>query len=189
MVEAQGYASRARSGTAAGAGGVGGAPGCARSWWASWPKGCGALAPANAWWDFWNLAYAESHWPAATAELAALTCATMLGWIVTFSAWSAWRSSFTTSITPTGAEFELLVLENDLFGPRVTTAGLLPGSSFQKALAGRRDLDLILIPGECLNDDGKFMDDLTFSALQAVVPVEIRPSKTFVDALEAPAAA
>ena len=89
----------------------------------------------------------------------------------------------------TGAVFELLVLANDLFGTRVTTAGLLPGSSFQKALAGRRDLDLILIPGECLNDNGKFMDDLTFDALQAVVPIEIRPSKTFVDALEAPAAA
>ena len=89
----------------------------------------------------------------------------------------------------TGAVFELMVLENDLFGTRVTTAGLLPGSSFQKALAGRRDLDLILIPGECLNDNGKFMDDLTFDALQAVVPIEIRPSKTFVDALEAPAAA
>ena len=89
----------------------------------------------------------------------------------------------------TGAEFELMVLENDLFGTRVTTAGLLPGSSFQKALEGRRDLDLILIPGECLNDNGKFMDDLTFDALQAVVPIEIRPSKTFVDALEAPAAA
>jgi len=89
----------------------------------------------------------------------------------------------------TGAEFELLVLENDLFGSRVTTAGLLPGSSFQNALAGRRDLDLILIPGECLNDNGKFMDDLTFDAVQAVVPIEIRPSKTFVDALEAPAAA
>ena len=89
----------------------------------------------------------------------------------------------------TGAEFELMVLTNDLFGPRVTTAGLLPGASFRKALAGRRDLDLILIPGESLNDNGIFMDDLPFETLQAEVPVEIRPSKTFVDALEAPAAA
>ncbi|HEX7917973.1 MAG TPA: DUF512 domain-containing protein, partial [Gemmatimonadales bacterium] len=71
----------------------------------------------------------------------------------------------------------------------VTTAGQLPGSSFKNALAGRRDLDLILIPGECINDNGIFMDDLSFEALQAAVPVEIRPSKTFVDALEAPAAA
>ena len=45
------------------------------------------------------------------------------------------------------------------------------------------------ITGECLNDNGVFMDDLSFEALQADVPAEIRPSKTFVDALEAPAAA
>jgi putative radical SAM enzyme (TIGR03279 family) len=89
----------------------------------------------------------------------------------------------------TGATFELLVLENTLFGSSVTTAGLLPGKAFAAALGGRTDLDLALIPGECLNDDGKFMDDLTFEALQAGVGVEIRPSKTFVDALEAPVAA
>ena len=89
----------------------------------------------------------------------------------------------------TGAEFELLVLENGLFGKRVTTAGLLPGKTFFEALSGRRDLDLVLIPGEALNDHGRFMDDLTLDQLQAAVPAEIRPSKTFVDALEASFAA
>ncbi|MFI5235742.1 MAG: DUF512 domain-containing protein, partial [Gemmatimonadales bacterium] len=86
----------------------------------------------------------------------------------------------------TGAEFELLVLENSLFGTTVTTAGLLPGTAFHRALSGRRDIDLALIPGESLNDDGLFMDDMSFDLLQAGVPCAVRPSKTFVDALEVP---
>ncbi|HEU5359091.1 MAG TPA: DUF512 domain-containing protein [Gemmatimonadales bacterium] len=86
----------------------------------------------------------------------------------------------------TGADFELIVLVNPLFGSSVTTAGLLPGAAFQQALSGRRDLDLALIPGESLNDDGLFMDDMPFDLLQAGVSCEVRPSKTFIDALEAP---
>lgn len=84
----------------------------------------------------------------------------------------------------TGAHFELVILTNSLFGNTVTTAGLLPGAAFQQALKDRQDLDLVLIPGESLNDDGRFMDDMPFDVLQAGVPSEVRPSKTFVDALE-----
>lgn len=83
----------------------------------------------------------------------------------------------------TGAEFELIALENPLFGRTVTTAGLLPGAAFLGALAGRRDLDLALLPGECLNDDGLFMDSMSAAALVSQVPMELRFSRTFVDAL------
>ncbi len=86
----------------------------------------------------------------------------------------------------TGARFELLVLENGLFGPSVTTAGLLPGEAFRRALAERPELDLALLPAECLNDDGLFMDDLSATTLQAGVPMEIRFSYHFTDALETP---
>jgi putative radical SAM enzyme (TIGR03279 family) len=89
----------------------------------------------------------------------------------------------------TGAEFELLVVANTLFGPSVTCAGLLPGAAIQQALAGRGDLDLALIPGESLNDNGLFMDDMSFSLLAAAVPIEVRASKHFSDALELEAAA
>jgi putative radical SAM enzyme (TIGR03279 family) len=84
----------------------------------------------------------------------------------------------------TGAVFDLLPLTNTLFGPTVTCAGLLPGRVFRDALASRTDLDLVLIPAESLNDDGLFMDDMTLSDLQASVPVRIRPSYCFTDALE-----
>jgi len=86
----------------------------------------------------------------------------------------------------TGASFELLVLENTLFGPSVTTAGLLPGAAFLAALRDRNDLDLALLPAESINDDGLFMDDVDAHALQAQVPVEIRFSHHFTDALAAP---
>jgi putative radical SAM enzyme (TIGR03279 family) len=84
----------------------------------------------------------------------------------------------------TGARFELLPVVNTLFGASVTTAGLLPGTAIQEALRGRGDLDLALLPGECVNDDGLFMDGMTADQLAAASPVEIRFSKDFADALE-----
>jgi putative radical SAM enzyme (TIGR03279 family) len=83
----------------------------------------------------------------------------------------------------TGARFEILALENHLFGPSVTTAGLLPGSAFLTALQGRRDLALALLPAEALNDDLRFMDDMDAHVLAAAVPMEIRLSYDFADVL------
>lgn len=87
----------------------------------------------------------------------------------------------------TGAELELLVLNNDLFGPSVTTAALLPGRAFRNALASRSDLDLALLPAESVNDDSVFLDDLAFPDLARAVPTEVRLSHDFVDALAGPA--
>ncbi|HEX2220489.1 MAG TPA: DUF512 domain-containing protein [Gemmatimonadales bacterium] len=89
----------------------------------------------------------------------------------------------------TGATFELLPVVNTLFGASVTTAGLLPGTAIQEALRGRGDLDLALLPGESVNDQGVFMDGMTAELLAAATPVEIRFSKDFADALELGAAA
>ncbi len=83
-----------------------------------------------------------------------------------------------------GATLDLIVVENTLFGRRVTTAGLLPGTDFAAALAGRADLDLALLPGEAVNDDGLLIDGMPAAELAATVPVPIRFSKTFVDAVD-----
>jgi NifB/MoaA-like Fe-S oxidoreductase len=88
----------------------------------------------------------------------------------------------------TGATFEVITLANPLFGPSVTTAALLPGRAFQTALAARRDLDLALLPAEAVNDDGRFMDDLTVEDLVRSAPCEIRLSYDFGDALVSEAA-
>lgn len=89
----------------------------------------------------------------------------------------------------TGSQFELIPVVNTLFGASVTTAGLLPGTAMQQALRGRGDLDLVLLPGESVNDDGLFIDNMSLTLLTASVPVEIRPSKDFTDALREPVAA
>jgi putative radical SAM enzyme (TIGR03279 family) len=88
-----------------------------------------------------------------------------------------------------GARFELIPVVNSLFGPSVTTAGLLPGAALHQALAGRRDLDLALLPGESVNDDGLFMDSMAVDLLAAAVPMEVRLSQDFIDALHLPVAA
>lgn len=88
-----------------------------------------------------------------------------------------------------GATFELIAVENTVFGPSVTTAGLLPGAAMRDALRGRADLDLALLPGESVNDDGLFIDDVSVAALMAEVPMEVRLSKSFADALDLPVAA
>ena len=89
----------------------------------------------------------------------------------------------------TGAELELIPVVNTLFGPSVTTAGLLPAMAMQQVLKGRRDLDLALLPGESVNDDGLFIDSMSFDLLARSVPVEIRLSRDFTDVLQGPVAA
>jgi putative radical SAM enzyme (TIGR03279 family) len=83
----------------------------------------------------------------------------------------------------TGARFEIVALANTLFGPSVTTAGLLPGAAFLDALRGRADLDLALLPAEAVNDDLLFMDDVDAHDLAAQLPMPVRFSYDFADVL------
>ncbi|MEO5814474.1 MAG: DUF512 domain-containing protein [Gemmatimonadaceae bacterium] len=83
----------------------------------------------------------------------------------------------------TGAEFSMIVMENSMFGPTTTTAGLLVGADIRRALADRQDLDLALIPAETINDDGLFLDDERFIALRETLPMPVYPSYDFIDVL------
>jgi putative radical SAM enzyme (TIGR03279 family) len=83
-----------------------------------------------------------------------------------------------------GARFEILPVVNTVFGPRVTTAGLLPGRDVLAAVRERPELDLALIPGEAVNDDELFIDGLTWAELADRSPVRVVASKTFADALD-----
>ncbi|HET9065802.1 MAG TPA: DUF512 domain-containing protein [Gemmatimonadales bacterium] len=89
----------------------------------------------------------------------------------------------------TGATFDLIAIENDLFGPRVTTAGLLTSEAIRVAIESMAPADLVLIPGECINDDGLFIDSVPLADVRASTTMPIRPSKTFIDALKDPLAA
>jgi putative radical SAM enzyme (TIGR03279 family) len=83
----------------------------------------------------------------------------------------------------TGASFELLIVENSLFGPTTTVAGLLPGADVRRALLGRGDLDVALIPAESINEDGLFLDDDLLSSVRADVVMPVYPSYDFLDVL------
>lgn len=83
----------------------------------------------------------------------------------------------------TGAIFEIIPMENSLFGPTTTTAGLLVGADIRRALADRHDLDMALIPAECINDDGLFLDEESFVAVRESLPMPVYPSYDFIDAL------
>jgi len=82
-----------------------------------------------------------------------------------------------------GATFELIVAENSLFGPTITTAGLLVGRDIMSALANRHDLDIALIPAETINEASVFLDDFTLDVVRGSLPMPIFPSYDFIDVL------
>jgi hypothetical protein len=83
----------------------------------------------------------------------------------------------------TGATFELIPTMNSMFGPTTTCAGLLVGADIRRALGERRDLDFALIPAETMNDNRIFLDDDTFEAVAASMPMPVYPSYDFIDVL------
>ena len=83
----------------------------------------------------------------------------------------------------TGASFVLIPTVNSLFGRTTTTAGLLVGADIRRALDGRHDLDLALIPAETINDAGLFLDDERFITVREALPIPVYPSYDFIDVL------
>lgn len=84
----------------------------------------------------------------------------------------------------TGAAFELRATTNSLFGPTVTTAGLLVGADIERALVVADGADFALIPAETINEDGIFLDDVVFAELRNRLPMPVFPSYDFIDVLE-----
>lgn len=85
----------------------------------------------------------------------------------------------------TGAHFEIIETTNSLFGPTTTAAGLLVSADITRALQGRSDLDLALIPAETINDSGLFLDDVSLDAVRATLSVPVEPSYDFIDVIGA----
>lgn len=84
----------------------------------------------------------------------------------------------------TGAEVSTVAVENTLYGPMVTTAGLLPGADHRNALRDAGDFDVALFSAQALNDGDVFLDDVSLSELQAGFPGRrVEPSEDLVDVL------
>jgi putative radical SAM enzyme (TIGR03279 family) len=69
----------------------------------------------------------------------------------------------------TGASVQVLGVRNRMFGPTVTTAGLLPGADMRDALLAAGSFDVVLLPAESLNDEDVFIDDMPRAALAAAL--------------------
>jgi putative radical SAM enzyme (TIGR03279 family) len=86
----------------------------------------------------------------------------------------------------TGGTFEVIAVTNTMFGPTVTTAGLLPGAAIADAVAARSRFDDVLLPGESLNDDGVFVDDISFDDVaRRLAPAVLHPAFELTSALAA----
>ncbi len=84
----------------------------------------------------------------------------------------------------TGANVETLVAPNTLYGPMVTTAGLLPGIDYATALDGAGAFDVALFSAQALNDGQLFLDDMSLSELVDRYPESrILPSQDLIDVL------
>lgn len=73
-----------------------------------------------------------------------------------------------------GLQAEVLVVENVFLGERVTVSGLLAGADIARALsahaAARLPDTCVILPPNCVNDAGRFLDDLTLARLQGMFP-------------------
>lgn len=86
--------------------------------------------------------------------------------------------------TATGARIDTAPTVNGLYGPMVTTAGLLGGADHLRALEPYHDYDLALFSRTALNDDDLFLDDMRLEELQAELPeLEICPSDHITETL------
>ena len=90
--------------------------------------------------------------------------------------------------TLTGSSFEMVPVTNTVFGPRVTTAGLLPGQAMISAMQAAEHVDAWLLPAESLNDQDLFIDDVPFDRLVNAVRQPVFASYDFADVLTGVAA-
>lgn len=83
-----------------------------------------------------------------------------------------------------GARVETVEAINTLYGPSVTTAGLLSGSDYRRALEPFRGFDLALFSRMALNDHDLFLDDVSVAELRESLPeLTIWPSDHVTDTL------
>ena len=86
----------------------------------------------------------------------------------------------------TGADVEVVEVVNGYFGETVTIAGLLGGHDILRALAEGREGDVILVPAEALNADGRFIDDLSrVEFATRLGPADVRSGYEITEALRA----
>lgn len=66
-----------------------------------------------------------------------------------------------------GLKIRVVDVKNDFFGPSVTVTGLLTGVDMINSLKRQKEIgEVILLPPNCINQDGLFLDDITPQELE-----------------------
>jgi putative radical SAM enzyme (TIGR03279 family) len=70
---------------------------------------------------------------------------------------------------------DVVAVENNFFGTSVTVAGLLTGRDVIKTLLDKIEgHEMVLVPDVVLNEDNKFLDDITFDDLEEALGIPVR---------------
>ncbi len=81
---------------------------------------------------------------------------------------------------------EVVEVVNGYFGETVTVAGLLGGRDILDAVGEGREGDVVVLPAEALNADGRFIDDLSRDELaEHLGPADLRSGYEVTEALSA----
>jgi len=87
-----------------------------------------------------------------------------------------------------GIEADVLVLENELFGPQVTVAGLLTGGQVVRAVqeAGTAGLDALFIPDTMfsITEPHRTLDELTLEQINEQLAVPVYPAQSFSEVVD-----
>lgn len=83
-----------------------------------------------------------------------------------------------------GVEVRTVAVPNSMYGPQVTSAGLISGTDYLDALRAGGSYDLAILSRSAVNERGFFLDDVSLDDVRAGVPgAEIRASDHVTDVL------
>lgn len=72
-------------------------------------------------------------------------------------------------------QIDVLPVENNFFGSSITVTGLLTGRDVMKTVLDKiEDHDILLIPDVVLNEEDKFLDDITLTDIEEALKIKVK---------------
>ncbi len=98
--------------------------------------------------------------------------------LVTGLSMSRYIEDFSRRLSSFGEiEARAVTVSNDFFGHSVTVSGLLTGGDILRALEGTASDETVVLPPNCLNDSGVFLDDMSPKTIAEALGVKVLQGK------------